>query len=52
VPASGHAITVLGNTKPGERWKPWGLAREIYNAASLGPTLPDFLPPVKTPAPP
>jgi CubicO group peptidase (beta-lactamase class C family) len=51
VPASGHAITILANTKPGERCKPWELAREIYNAASLGPMLPEFLPPIKTTAP-
>lgn len=50
VPASGHAITLLGNTMPGGRWKPWEVAREIYNTASLGPTLPEFLPRVPTTA--
>jgi len=52
VPVSGHAITIMGNTRPGEHWQPWELAREIYNAASLGPTLPEFLPAVKTTVPP
>jgi CubicO group peptidase (beta-lactamase class C family) len=44
VPSTGHAIVLLGNTTPGERWKPWEVAREIYNTTKLGPTLPDFLP--------
>lgn len=52
VPASGHAITLLGNTAPGGRWKPWEVARKIYNAASLGPALPEFLPRVRTTAAP
>ena len=52
VPASGHAITLLGNAQPGHRWKPWEVAREIYNAAALGPTLPEFLPRVRTTATP
>lgn len=49
--ASGHAITLLGNTRPGDRWKPWEVAREIYNAASLGPPLPEFLPRAVSTAP-
>lgn len=44
VPATGHAIVLLGNTAPGERWQPWIVAREIYNAAKLGPTLAEFQP--------
>lgn len=52
VPASGHAITILGNTVPGSRWKPWEVAREIYNEISLGPALPPFSPRVLTTAVP
>jgi len=44
VPATGHAIVLLGNTAPGGPWKPWEVAREIYNAAKLGPSLSPFLP--------
>jgi CubicO group peptidase (beta-lactamase class C family) len=51
VPASGHAITLLGNTAPRTRWKPWEVAREIYNTAGLGPALPAFLPIITTTAP-
>jgi CubicO group peptidase (beta-lactamase class C family) len=52
VPAIGHAITILGNTVPGGRWKPWEVAREIYNEISLGPALPAFSPRVLTTAVP
>ena len=51
VPATGHAIVLLGNTQPGGRWKPWEVAREIYNTAKLGPTLPAFLPIIHTTVP-
>jgi CubicO group peptidase (beta-lactamase class C family) len=44
VPGTGHAIVLLGNTAPKERWKPWEVAGEIYNAAKLGPALAAFLP--------
>jgi CubicO group peptidase (beta-lactamase class C family) len=40
IPKTGYAITVLGNTAPNARWKPEEIAREIYNAAALGPALP------------
>jgi hypothetical protein len=48
VPASGHAMVLLGNTHPGDRWRPWEVAREIYNEAKLGPTLLAFMPIVTT----
>jgi CubicO group peptidase (beta-lactamase class C family) len=51
VPATGHAITLLGNMGPGKRWKPWEVAREIYNTAKLGPALPAFMPIVATTVP-
>jgi CubicO group peptidase (beta-lactamase class C family) len=51
VPATGHSIVLLGNTAPGDRWKPWEVAREIYNTAKLGPALPAFLPIVLTTVP-
>jgi CubicO group peptidase (beta-lactamase class C family) len=53
IPASGHALVLLGNTSgaPSARWKPWEVAREIYNAAGLGPALPPFLPIVGTTVP-
>lgn len=51
IPASGHAITLLSNTAPSERWKPGDVARDVYNAASLGPTLPPLVPRVRTTAP-
>lgn len=53
VPATGHALVLLGNTAgaPNGPWKPWEVAREIYNAAGLGPALPAFLPIVGTTAP-
>lgn len=44
VPASGHAITLLGNTVPHGRWKPWDVAREIYNGLALGPAMAAFEP--------
>jgi len=44
VPSTGHAITVLGNTQPGGPWRPWEVAREIYNATGLGPRLSEFMP--------
>jgi D-alanyl-D-alanine carboxypeptidase len=51
VPATGHAIVMLGNTAPGMRWKPWEVAREIYNEAKLGPALPQFMPIIGTTLP-
>jgi len=53
VPATGHALVLLGNTAgaPSGPWKPWEVAREIYNAAGLGPALPAFLPIVGTTVP-
>lgn len=42
VPASGHAIVLLGNTMPHGRWKPWDVGREIYNALALGPAMAAF----------
>ena len=51
VPATGHAITLLGNTEPGKRWKPWEVAREIYDATGLGPMLPPFTPIIRTTLP-
>jgi len=51
VPATGHAIVMLGNTAPGTRWKPWEVAREIYNEAKLGPPLPQFMPIIRTTLP-
>jgi hypothetical protein len=51
VPGTGHAIVLLGNTGPKERWKPWEVAGEIYNAAKLGPALVPFLPLMPTTVP-
>jgi CubicO group peptidase (beta-lactamase class C family) len=51
VPATGHAIVLLGNTAPGPRWEAWEVARELYNATGLGPALPEFLPIVGTTLP-
>jgi len=50
VPATGHALVVLGNTVGAHAgpWRPWDVAREIYNATGLGPALPPFLPIVGT----
>ncbi|MFI5019791.1 MAG: serine hydrolase domain-containing protein [Dongiales bacterium] len=48
VPASGHAMVLLGNTHPGDRWRPWDVAREIYNEAKLGPAMSAFLPIIAT----
>jgi D-alanyl-D-alanine carboxypeptidase len=43
VPATGHSIVIFGNTGTSERWAPTELARQIYNAAELGPALPPFV---------
>ena len=51
IPATDHAIVLLSNTAPSEKWKPQDVAREIYNAAALGPALPSLLPRVRTTAP-
>ncbi len=49
-PESGHAITLLSNSPPSDKWKPAETALEIYNAASLGPKLPPLLPRVRSTA--
>lgn len=51
VPSTGYAIVLLSNTSPSDRWKPGDIAREIYNAAKLGPPLPPLLPRTRTTAP-
>jgi D-alanyl-D-alanine carboxypeptidase len=51
VPATGYAITLLANTPQNDNWKPGDVALEMYNAASLGPTLPPLLKRVRTTAP-
>jgi CubicO group peptidase (beta-lactamase class C family) len=43
VPTTGHSIVIFGNTGTSERWAPTNLARQIYNAAELGPALPPFV---------
>ncbi len=51
IPSSGHSIVLLGNTRPFGRWKPWEVAREIYNTLGLGPTLSAFRPIVSSTVP-
>ena len=51
VPATGHALVLLGNTAPRTRWKPWEVARDIYNEAKLGPPLREFAPIIATTLP-
>jgi len=51
VPATGYAITLLGNTPQNDHWKPADVAIDMYNAASLGPKLPPLLRRVRTTAP-
>jgi D-alanyl-D-alanine carboxypeptidase len=51
VPATGHSIVILGNTMTSEHWAATELAREIYNAAALGPPLPGYLPLIRTTLP-
>jgi len=50
-PMTGHAITVLSNSAPSNRWDRGGTALAIYNAAGLGPKLPPLLPVVRTTVP-
>jgi CubicO group peptidase (beta-lactamase class C family) len=50
-PMTGHAITVLSNSAPSNRWNRGGTALAIYNAAGLGPKLPPLLPVVRTTVP-
>jgi CubicO group peptidase (beta-lactamase class C family) len=50
VPSTRYAIVLLSNTAPSERWQPADIAREIYNAAALGPQLPPLLPRTRTTA--
>jgi D-alanyl-D-alanine carboxypeptidase len=51
IPQSGCAVTLLSNTQPGNRWRPQQAARDVYNAAGLGPPLPPLAPVVFTTAP-
>lgn len=51
VPSTGYAIVLLSNTAPSDRWKPAETARDLYNAAALGPRLPPLLPRTRTTAP-
>lgn len=51
VPSTGIAIVLLANTAPSDRWKPADTARELYNAAALGPPLPPLLKRTRTTAP-
>jgi hypothetical protein len=41
-------MVLLGNTHPGDRWRPWDVAREIYNEAKLGPAMSAFMPIIAT----
>ena len=50
-PMTGHAIAVLSNSAPSNRWDRGGTALAIYNAAGLGPKLPPLLPVVRTTVP-
>lgn len=43
VPSTGYAIVLLSNTAPNNTWKPGETARDLYNAAALGPPLPPLL---------
>ena len=36
LPSTGHAITVLGNTEPTGRWRPWEVAREDLQRNRFG----------------
>jgi CubicO group peptidase (beta-lactamase class C family) len=51
VPSTSYSIVLLSNTAPSARWLPADVAREIYNAAALGPQLPPLLPRTRTTAP-
>ena len=46
--ASGN---LASNPSDMQRWKPWEVAREIYNATKLGPALPPFARIVRTTVP-
>lgn len=48
---TGHSITLLANTSPGERYKPGDTALDMYNDASIGPQLPTLLPVVRSTKP-
>ena len=50
-PMTAHAITVLSNSAPSNRWDRGGTALAMYNAAGLGPTLPPLLPVVRSTVP-
>lgn len=43
VPSTGYAIVLLSNTAPSDTWRPADAARDVYNAAALGPPLPPLL---------
>jgi hypothetical protein len=49
-PMTGHAITLLSNSAPSDRWDRGSTALAMYNAAELGPRLPPLLPVVRTTA--
>ncbi|MBV8498497.1 MAG: beta-lactamase family protein [Candidatus Eremiobacteraeota bacterium] len=51
IPVAGYAITLLANTGPSRRWKPEETAREAYNAAALGPPIPQLLKRTRSTAP-
>jgi D-alanyl-D-alanine carboxypeptidase len=51
VPATGHAIVLLSNARPSDKWKPADVAREVYNSAEVGPRLPPLLPRTRSTAP-
>jgi D-alanyl-D-alanine carboxypeptidase len=51
IPQSACAVTLLSNSKPGDRWRPQAAARDVYNAARLGPPLPPLAPVVFTTVP-
>jgi D-alanyl-D-alanine carboxypeptidase len=51
MPPTGYAIVLLSNTGPSDRWKPVETARDIYNAAALGPPIPPLLPRTPSTAP-
>ena len=48
---TGHSITLLANTSPGERYKPGDTALDMYNDAAIGPQLPTLLPVVRSTKP-
>jgi D-alanyl-D-alanine carboxypeptidase len=51
IPQSACAVTLLSNTQPSDHWRPQQAARDVYNAAGLGPPLPPLAPVVFTTVP-